>query len=251
MTTAILSALPEEQAGLHELLQGKAIIRHAGRDFWCGQLSGQPVVLAQSGIGKVAAATTATVLAERFGVQRIVFTGVAGGLAPQVRVGDVVVGSAYLQHDMDASPIFPKYEAPGYQRSRFTADAHLLAIVSEAAYAVDTWTSGPFGLKNGSKNGSKPTIHQGLIISGDRFVSTTAESAALQAALPDALCVEMEGAAVAQVCCDYALPFVAVRSISDRADDNAHQDFPQFLRTVAAPLSQALVCKLMALLAKL
>jgi len=246
MTTAILSALPEEQAGLHELLQGKEIIRHAGRDFWCGQLSGQQVVLAQSGIGKVAAATTATVLAERFGVQRIVFTGVAGGLAAQVRVGDVVVGSAYLQHDMDASPIFPKYEAPGYQRSRFTADAHLLAIVLEAAYAVDTWTTGQFGLKNGSK----PVIHQGLIISGDRFVSTTTESAALQAALPDALCVEMEGAAVAQVCCDYALPFVAVRSISDRADDNAHQDFPQFLRTVAAPLSQALVCQLMALLPK-
>jgi adenosylhomocysteine nucleosidase len=247
MTTVILSALPEEQAGLHELLQGKEIIRHAGRDFWCGQLSGQQVVLAQSGIGKVAAATTATVLAERFGVQRIVFTGVAGGLAAQVRVGDVVVGSAYLQHDMDASPIFPKYEAPGYQRARFTADAHLLAIVLEAAYAVDTWTTGSFGLKNGSK----PVIHQGLIISGDRFVSTTAESTALQAALPDALCVEMEGAAVAQVCCDYALPFVAIRSISDRADDNAHQDFPQFLRTVAAPLSQALVCKLMALLPKL
>jgi adenosylhomocysteine nucleosidase len=162
-----------------------------------------------------------------------------------------VVGSAYLQHDMDASPIFPKYEAPGYQRSRFAADAQLLAIILEAACAMNTRAIGQFGLKNGSKNDSQPTIHQGLIISGDRFVSTTAESAALQAALPDALCVEMEGAAVAQVCCDYALPFVAVRSISDRADDNAHHDFPQFLRTVAAPLSQALVCQLMKLLPKL
>jgi adenosylhomocysteine nucleosidase len=240
MTTAIISALPEEQSGLQELLQGAQRVQAAGRTFWRGQLLGQPVVLALSGIGKVAAATTATALIERMGVQRLLFTGVAGGLAPQVRVGDVVIGAEYLQHDMNASPIFPQYEVPLYARSRFAANAELVAIVSIAARAV-------FAPKNGQFD-PNIVLHQGLIVSGDRFVSTTAESAALQAALPDALCVEMEGAALAQVCFDYALPFVALRSISDRADDAAHRDFPEFLRNVAAPLSKALICKTMELL---
>ena len=233
MTTAILSALPEEQSGLHELLQDKEYIRHAGRDLWRGTLHGKPVVLALSGIGKVAAATTTAALIERFGVQRVVFVGVAGGLAARVRVGDLVVGTEYLQHDMDASPLFPKYEIPLYARSRFAADAELFAIVSEAAHAV-------FAPADASKD-QQTTVHKGLIVSGDRFVSSTAEALALQAALPDALCVEMEGAAVAQVCFDYALPFVALRSISDRADDSAHRDFPEFLREVAAPVARALI----------
>jgi adenosylhomocysteine nucleosidase len=240
MTTAIISALPEEQSGLQELLQGAQRVQAAGRTFWRGELLGKPVVLALSGIGKVAAATTATALIERMGVQRLLFTGVAGGLAPQVQVGDVVIGSEYLQHDMNASPIFPQYEVPLYARSRFAASAELIAIISIAAREVFAPANGQFD--------PNMVLHQGLIVSGDRFVSTTAESAALQAALPDALCVEMEGAALAQVCFDYALPFVAVRSISDRADDAAHRDFPEFLRTVAAPLSKALICKTMELL---
>jgi adenosylhomocysteine nucleosidase len=78
-------------------------------------------------------------------------------------------------------------------------------------------------------------VHHGLIASGDRFISSALEAQALCAALPDALCVEMEGAAVAQVCHDYAIPFAAMRTISDRADDNAHVDFPAFVRDVAGP----------------
>ena len=88
MITAILSALPEEQAGLSALLQNKEAVQHAGREFLRGSIHQQQVVLALSGIGKVAAATTATVLIERFAVQRIVFTGVAGGLGDGVQVGD-------------------------------------------------------------------------------------------------------------------------------------------------------------------
>jgi adenosylhomocysteine nucleosidase len=84
-------------------------------------------------------------------------------------------------------------------------------------------------------------VHQGLIVSGDRFVSTTAESQALQCSLPDALAVEMEGAAVAQVCLDYGVPFAAVRTISDRADDEAHIDFNRFIRDVASRYSLAIL----------
>ncbi|MFM6992039.1 MAG: 5'-methylthioadenosine/adenosylhomocysteine nucleosidase, partial [Rhodoferax sp.] len=109
---AILSALAEEQAGLLESLLEPVQVNHAGRTFWCGSLWGVPVVLALSRIGKVAAATTATALITHFGVRQVVFTGVAGGVGAGVRVGDVVVGTSYLQHDMDASPLFPRYEIP-------------------------------------------------------------------------------------------------------------------------------------------
>ena len=106
--TAILSALAEEQQGLlAQLVQPEKLTR-GGRDFWQGELHGRRVVLALSKIGKVAAATTATTLIEAFGVHRIVFTGVAGGVGPGVQVGDVVVASDFVQHDMNASPLFAR-----------------------------------------------------------------------------------------------------------------------------------------------
>jgi adenosylhomocysteine nucleosidase len=234
MTTAILSALPEEQAGVLGLLQAPQCTMHAGREFWQGSIHGQPVVLALSGIGKVAAATTATALIERFQAERVVFTGVAGGLASQVQVGDVVVGKQCLQHDFDASPLFARYEIPGYGRARFDADANLIATILEAAPAIF----------QGAKGLNPIKIHAGLVVSGDRFVSSATEAQALRLALPDALCVEMEGAAVAQVCHDYGVPFAAVRTISDRADDTARLDFGQFVRDVAGPYAVRLVVAL-------
>jgi adenosylhomocysteine nucleosidase len=235
MTIAILSALPEEQTGLIELLEKPQCVQRAGRAFWCGTVHKHPVVLALSRVGKVAAATTATTLIEHFGVRSIVFTGVAGGLAAHVQVGDVVIGTQYVQHDMDATPLFARYEVPLYGRSHFDADKTLTATVLEAACAQ-------FTLANGSKD---INVHQGLIASGDSFVHSAAEVQALRTALPEALCVEMEGAAVAQVSFDYQIPFVAVRTISDRADDSAHIDFQQFVRDVAGPYAVRLVDALM------
>jgi adenosylhomocysteine nucleosidase len=238
-TTAILSALAEEQQGLLELLQQPQQIRHAGRDFWQGRLHGQPVVLALSRIGKVAAATTSVALIERFKVSRIVFTGVAGGLGEGVHVGDVVVASGFVQHDMDASPLFPRYEMPLYGQSRFACDKALSALLLQAGRA---------GL-NDLALPARTLLHHGLMASGDRFVSGAHESRLLRSALHDGghevLAVEMEGAAVAQVCFDYGLPFAAVRTISDRADDSAHVDFPVFVKDVASLYAQAIVRRLL------
>ena len=239
---AIVAALHEELASVLALMpdEHKEII--AGREFWVGHLHGQNTVAVLSGIGKVAAATTATLLVQHFGVDRIVFTGVAGGLGEGVKVGDVVVARALLQHDYDVSPIFPRHVIPGHGISRFPADSALsdqLARASETVLAslshhVDAQSIATYGL-------DQPKLHQGLIVSGDRFVCTTAESDQLARDLPEALAVEMEGAAFAQVCKDFNIPLAVVRTISDRADDAAHVDFPSFLRDVASKYSGAIV----------
>lgn len=240
--TAILSALLDEQRGLVDHLTGAERVQHAGRTFFTGQLHGQPVVLALSRIGKVAAATTATALVERFGVGRILFTGVAGGLAPGVQVGDLVLADSFIQHDLDSSPIVPRYEVPMYGRSRFATDTALSAALAAAAQGVlddhARWLAPEVKQAYGLAD---LRLHRGLVASGDRFVSTSAESRKLQAELPEALAVEMEGAAVAQVCFDYGLPFAALRTVSDRADDDAHADFSAFVRDVASHYSRAVI----------
>lgn len=230
MKTAIVSAMQQELSCVLALMPDESRHRAAGRDFFAGELHGHEVVAVLSRVGKVAAATTATVLIERFQVDRIVFTGVAGGLAPGVQVGDVVVADAFLQHDLDASPIFPKYEVPLYGTSRFATDPVLSLQLAAAAQKALPGT----------------TLHRGLVVSGDRFVSSGVESRALQSALPEALAVEMEGAAIAQVCHDYGLPFAAVRTVSDRADDAAHGDFLRFIEEVASRHSAAIVAALLA-----
>lgn len=246
--TAILSALIDEQRGLIGQLTDATEVAHAGRRFWCGRLHGQDVVLALSRIGKVAAATTATALVERFAVDRIVFTGVAGGLAPEVRMGDLVLAHDFIQHDLDSSPIVPRYEVPLYGQTRFLADAALSAALHRAA--TDAWAQLPdwLGTEVVARYGlGQARVHQGLLASGDRFVSVAGEGQRLQADLlahgHRALAVEMEGAAVAQVCFDYGVPFAALRTISDRADATAHADFNQFVREVASHCAEAVLTR--------
>lgn len=225
MRTAIVAAMQQELAAVLDLLPDEHKQVAAGREFWVGHLHGQEVVVVLSRIGKVAAATTATALIERHRVDRILFTGVAGGLAPGVRRGDVVVAGRFLQHDLDASPLFPRYEVPLYGTSEFATDPVLTERLDAAVRQALPGTQ----------------VHRGLVVSGDRFVASSPECLALQAALPLALAVEMEGAAIAQVCHDYGVPFAAVRTISDRADDAAHGDFLQFIEDVASRHSAAIV----------
>ena len=250
---AIVSAMAEELKGLQDHMVHASSEWRAGRRFWLGRLGATEVVLVLAGIGKVAAATTATLLATAFDVDRIVFTGVAGGLGTGVRVGDIVIAEHLVQHDMDASPLFPRYEVPLYGMSRFPADTALSGLVRAAAQAVlaklDGAETAPgaaalrrnhlaaFGL-------SLPRVHSGLILSGDRFVSGEHESRRLREAFPHALAVEMEGAALAQVCHDFGLPFAIVRTVSDRADDSAHVDFGRFIADIASRYTVAVVLEL-------
>jgi adenosylhomocysteine nucleosidase len=247
--------MEEEMCGLRAHLANAQKVEAAGRTFWLGCLGQQDVVLVLSRIGKVAAATTVAVLLLHFDVKRIVFTGVAGGLGA-ARVGDVVVSTGLVQHDMDASPIFPRFEIPLYGMARFKADAALIASAQTVAKKVlasamreDTNPADlhlsrhdliEFGVL-------EPQVRCGLVLSGDRFVSSASESQQLSALFPDALAVEMEGAAVAQVCHDFAVPFVVIRTISDRADDTAHVDFARFIAKVASRYSVAMVLAMTAL----
>jgi adenosylhomocysteine nucleosidase len=250
---AIVSAMHQELAALLDAMPDEAPRMRAGRKFWIGHLDGHEVVAVLSGVGKVAAATTATLLAGEFAVERAIFTGTAGGLDPEARVGDVVVADALLQHDMDASPLFPRHQVPSYGTDRFATDPDLSAGLAEAARAVleganrpraregldaaedlDPATLAAFGI-------ARPRLHRGLVLSGDRFVATAAESEALRRRLPAALAVEMEGAALAQVAFDFGLPFAVVRTVSDRADDAAHVDFMRFVDSVASHYTLAIV----------
>ena len=238
----LIAALHDELSTVLQRLPDEQRESVAGRDFWCGHWHGHALVAVLARVGKVAAATTATALIERFGVDRILFTGTAGGLAPGVRVGDVVLARTLLQHDMDASPLFPRHEVPLYGRARFDADRRLSDAVAAAARTALGHVEATLGAHVVQEFAlHAPALHEGLIVSGDRFVATAAASAALRAELPDALAVEMEGAAVAQVCHDYGIPFAAVRTISDRADDSAHVDFTRFIARVASPISAAVL----------
>lgn len=234
----IIAAMREELAAIVEAAAAEGPVRAetvAGVRLEHGTLAGRDVVLAQSGIGKVAAATTATLLCER--VDALLMVGTAGGIGDGVGPGDVVVATATLQHDFDARPLWPRWVLPSLGMDRIPTDPALAAVLFAAAEQVcaqHRTDLAALGLVS-------PSAHRGLIASGDVFVATAEGWGRLRSDLPDALAVEMEGAAVAQVCHAAGVPFGLVRTISDRADADAALDFPVFLRAVAAPYAHDLV----------
>lgn len=232
----IISALHEEQEGLVQAMQGAATVAHGMRDYTMGQLWGIDAVCVLSRIGKVAAAMTATMLVEKFGVTHILFTGVAGSGDALVRVGDIVIGEALVQHDMDASPLFPRYEVPLTGIARFPSDSRLSGQLAGAARGfVDSDFMEVIGKEERHDfRLGQPTVHRGLIASGDQFVSSRAHIERLKVAHPGLLAVEMEGAAVAQVCFELGVPFAVIRTISDNANEDAATDFMRFVKSVAA-----------------
>lgn len=236
MRLGIISALSEEQQGLVEAMQGPYKLIHGQREYWVGNLWEIDAVCVLSRIGKVAAAITATTLVEKFGVTHILFTGVAGAGDKTVQVGDIVVAESLVQHDMDASPLFPRFEVPLTGLAYFPADHRLGTRLVDAAHAfldsdfeeaIDPQEKALFGL-------SQPRIHRGLIASGDQFVNDRAHINRLNEALPGLVAVEMEGAAVAQVCHELGVPCAVLRTISDNANENAATDFMRFVKWVAA-----------------
>ena len=206
----VMAALPEELGDLIHRFDQPQVDAVAGREFVQGTVNGTRIVAVTSRIGKVAAALTASTLIERHGVDHLVFVGVAGGLGEKVKRGDVVVASELVQHDLSAWPLFPDGEIPLLGKTRLASDPKLTHAVLKAAKQA----------LRGDQS-----LHTGLIASGDRFIQGQAMAQSIRSRYPDTLAVEMEGAAVAQVCVECGVPFAVLRTISDEAGDEAAHDF--------------------------
>ena len=232
----------EEIAALIDKIETTQRVVKGMRTYYRGNLWGKDVVLVFSRWGKVASATTATHLINDFKVSEILFTGVAGAIEPSINIGDVVLGEELYQHDMDASPLVERFEVPLLRKKSFSSNTERNLILSNSireflARKEEFITSEQltfFGITN-------PKKVEGKIASGDQFISDLQTIDKIRKDLPGVLCVEMEGAAVAQVCYEYKLPFNIVRTISDRADDNSHIDFPRFATEVASRYAQGII----------
>ncbi|RXP52319.1 5'-methylthioadenosine/adenosylhomocysteine nucleosidase [Lutibacter sp. HS1-25] len=229
----IISAMQEEiQALLHQL-ENTTITEKGMRKYYQGTLFGKEVILVFSRWGKVASAVTTTQLINDFDVSEIIFTGVAGGIVNELNIGDVVIGKNLFQHDLNASPFYEKLEIPILKKKFLnTSDASkLLAATNTFFKNYNTYIkpsdAALFDIDN-------PKVVFGDIASGDQFISSLKKIKKLNKLIPTATCVEMEGAAVAQVCFEYQIPFSIIRIISDKANDNAHIDFSTFANSIAS-----------------
>lgn len=235
MTIGIISAMPEEIHAITPYLEKTNSTTKGMRTYVQGTLFGKNVVLVFSRWGKVAAATTATQLVNDFTIDEIIFTGVAGAITSHLDIGDIVIGKKLYQHDMDASPILPKYEIPLLKKSFFETDKKrrlkmekaVLQFLHEFNVHINSNSAKEFHIK-------QPNYLIGNIASGDEFINQNSKVELIKKDLPNVVCVEMEGAAVAQVCYEYHIPFSIIRTISDNANNNASVDFPSFVKDIAS-----------------
>lgn len=215
---AVVGAMVEETEPLLAAAVGAVAERVGPFALHRARLDGVPVLLATCGIGKVQAAALTQALLDR-GAAAVLFTGVAGGVDPTLRVGDLVVAADALQHDVDVTALgYALGQVPGHDAVRWVADVDLRDRVVAAARTV------------AAAEGVRVVV--GTVASGDRFVAHPDDVARLRAAF-GAACAEMEGAAVAQVCAAWGVPWAIVRSISDTADHDAHVDFRAFTKVAA------------------
>lgn len=212
MTIGIIGAMEEEVAVLKEAMDIEKVVEYASMQFYKGVLCGKKVVVVRSGIGKVNAAVCTQILADKFNVDVLINTGIAGSLDAAIDIGDMVISTDLVEHDMDAS-IFgdPVGQIPRMDTFSFPADSELVkkAVLAntEANPDIKTFT--------------------GRIVSGDQFVSS-AEVKDRLVKLFEAKCTEMEGAAIAHTAYLNNISCVIIRAISDKADNSATMDYPTF-----------------------
>lgn len=242
MKVGIMGAMPEEIFLLKSELIEPLTETIGGREFHSGQLYGIPTVLVFSRWGKVASTITASILIQKYKIDCLIFVGVAGATAPHLNIGDIVISNQLYQHDMDARPLFNKFQIPLTDTIFFEADLRLIAYAKNSAEQfvdhIENFISFPtrqdFSIVN-------PTVLVGKIASGDQFISDSVKTNALLTEMPDILAVEMEGAAVAQVCSEYHIPFVVIRVISDKANHQSSIDFQKFISEVASSYSKGII----------
>jgi adenosylhomocysteine nucleosidase len=215
----------------------------AGRRFVAGRLGQSKVVVAFSRWGKVAAASTATELLLAHGVDRIVFSGIAGGLDPRLAIGDVVIADQLFQHDLDASPFFAPTEIPLLGARGIAADPRMSSDLASAARAWLADHADHDALPAHARPSRAAQLYRGDIASGDQVISTEDARRRVLAAVPSALCVEMEGAAVAQVCFEHRIPFACIRTISDSADHGVVKGLADFLGGLAAAYTVGIITR--------
>lgn len=240
----IMGAMPEEIDGVVALLSNCVASSMGKRTYFSGQVNGIETVVVFSRWGKVAAATTATTLIHEFKITELLFTGVAGAISLELKIGDIVLGKRLIQHDMDARPLMNQYEIPLLSKTYFETDSTHLDIASKAIQTVFENKSlhSVIGEQDLLEfNISQPKLFIGDIASGDQFFSTNEQKQNLNKQLPNVLCVEMEGAAVAQVCYEYEIPFSIIRTISDVADETAHIDFPSFIKKISSKYAAEII----------
>lgn len=248
MRIALMSAMLEEiEMLLPEMGPEVETVVRGQRTYYLGNLAGHEVVSVFSRWGKVAASATVTNLVTEFGAGAVLFSGVAGALSPGLKVGDIVVGEAFLQHDLDARPLVPQFEAPLLGVSRFQADPKLTQLLeaAAAAFAAEDLAESVGAEITKRFRLHAPSVRRGLIVSGDRFIGSRAEACRLRNLVGEALCVEMEGAAVAQVCFEYGIPCGVLRVISDGSDEGAPVDFLAFIKDVARHYSHGVILKVL------
>lgn len=239
-----MGAMPEEINGLIPLMNNCTQSTIGMRTYYSGNINGIATVLVFSRWGKVAAASTVATLIHQFNITELIFTGVAGAVSDSLKIGDIVIAKRLLQHDMDARPLMPQYEIPLLGKTYFDcADAQLLIATQAVAQLLADnnlhQTITAEALKE--FNITTPKLYVGDIASGDQFFSENAQKEQLVKNLPGILCVEMEGAAVAQVCFENDIPFTIIRTISDAANDESHINFPSFINTIAGRYSIAII----------
>jgi adenosylhomocysteine nucleosidase len=210
---ALIGAMNEEIEMLVSRMEQVKESGKAGVTYREGLFLGKQVVVCKSGVGKVNAAVTTQILIDRFAVEAVIFTGVAGALDPDLNIGDIVVSSECMQHDMDVTALgFPRGVIPYEEKSIFPAHSSLRELAVASAKTL-----------------FEGRVKQGRVLSGDQFIASREVVSQLHSEL-QGTCTEMEGAAVAQVCSMNEIPYVVIRSMSDKADGSAHMNFTEFTK---------------------
>ena len=245
----ILGAMAQEIDEVKALLKDKTVVTIANREFVVGKINGIGCVVAFSKWGKVAATITATLLIQEFGVTDLFFIGTAGALADGLKVGDIVIAKRLVQHDLDARPIISRFELPLLNRIYVNTDWQLTELAGKAvSNLLERGVEYMVGEEAVKEFNLQPTLRFGDIASGDQFINSDEKRQEILGLLPEVQCVEMEGAAVAQVCLEFSVPFTVIRTISDSADHNARVDFGRFTVEVANAYSRSIISELMRLL---